>query len=340
MNVYVRDKMDDRPMVSVITPVYNGELYLAKCIESILAQTLPDFEYIIIDDGSSDGTWAVMEQYAGKDPRIVLIKNERNMGQASSMNIGIKNAKTGYIAVMDSDDMSKPDRLKKQIDFLNSNKDYGGCGALQSYIDKKDDSLPIKEPPKEKGDVTDLMRDSCQLSHSTCMFRCDVLDEVGGYREAFERAQDYDLFLRISEKYRLYNIPEVLLDQRFTLERATMSDRKRQMAYSELALKLADQRRQQGQDILQEGDRDSFQKLKREIFGPQLSPRWMELSSNYLYWSHRMYHRGPISYARGLIWKAIRYNPLNIVAWSYMLYLYSGKGFREGLAKLKRMILH
>jgi glycosyltransferase involved in cell wall biosynthesis len=330
--------MEDRLVVSVVTPVYNGGLYLAECIKSILSQTYSDFEYIIIDDGSSDGTWGVMEEYAGKDRRIILIKNEKNMGQANSMNIGIKNAKGEYIAVMDSDDIAEPDRLKKQVDFLNNNKDYGGCGTLQSYIDKKGDTLSINEPPKEKGDVTDLMKNSCQLSHSTCMFRHDVLDEVGGYRESFERGQDYDLFLRISEKHRLYNIPEVLLYQRFSLERATISDRKRQMGYSKLALYLAEQRHQNGQDVLQLGDTEKFKDLKRRIFGSQLLPRWIELSSNYLYWAHRMYHRGPIGYARRLAWKSIRYNPLNVVAWLYMLYLYSGKGFREGSSRVKRMI--
>jgi glycosyltransferase involved in cell wall biosynthesis len=330
--------MERASAISVITPVYNNEKYLSQCIESILGQTFRDLEFIIVDDGSTDQTPGILKKYAGTDSRIRLRENKENRGQAYSMNVGFRNARAGFIAVMDSDDIAKPERLEKQYDFLSANREYGGCGTFQALIDENSDPIQISDPPQKEGEVKDLMHDLSNLSHSTCMFKREVFEETGGYREMFERAQDIDLFLRISERFKLYNIPEVLLEHRFTLERATISDRKKQMLYAEIAQRLALQRQKEGKDILQAGDMVSFGKLKREIRGPQWQPEWMEKSFNYFYWAHRMYHRGPLDYARRLIWSSVKYNPLNFKAWLYLFFLYSNEDVRKKLVNIKRSI--
>jgi glycosyltransferase involved in cell wall biosynthesis len=330
--------MENIPKISVITPVYNNEKYLLQCIESILSQMFKDFEFIIVDDGSEDGTSDILQEYAKKDPRIRIVKNDKNRGQAYSMNAGFKETRANFIAVMDSDDIAKPQRLERQLNFLETNKEYGGCGSFQVLIDENGDQIEIKDMFQEEGEVKDLMHNLSNLSHSTCMFRREVFERTGGYRDAFKRAQDIDLFLRVSREYKIYNIPELLLEHRISIDRATMKDRKKQMLYVELARRLALQREETGEDVLQGGDMDSFQKLKREIFGLQWQPRWMETSSNYLYWAHRMYHRGPIEYAKKLIRESVKYNPLNLKAWFYMLFLCSNETVRKKLTDIKRLI--
>ena len=327
------------PEISVVIAVYNSEKYITPCVESILNQTFGDFELVIVDDGSSDSTRKILRSIAGRDPRIKLLENDRNRGIAYSRNKAVENSSGEYVAIMDADDIASPDRLEKQLDFLRAHPEYAGCGSMQDYIDDKGEPFDIREVPQKRGEVTGLLSDPCELSHSTCMFRRDVLMEVGGYRETFRRAVDYDLFLRITEKYRVYNIPEVLLHQRFSIDRGTVKDRRRQLLYTEFAQELAFQRQKDGMDALQAGDKDSFMELKNRVFGVAWKPRFMEVSSNYLYWARRMYHRGPISYARKLAWKSIIYDPFNVVAWFYAIYLYMGKGLRVKLAGLKNVIL-
>ncbi|MDD5634070.1 MAG: glycosyltransferase [Candidatus Omnitrophica bacterium] len=322
-------------MVSVITPVYNNEKYISQCIESILGQTYGDFEYIIVDDGSTDSTLSLAQSYAAKDERIKIVENGKNYGQAYSMNAGVKSSIGDFIVVMDSDDVAMPQRIARQLTFLENNKDYGICGALQIIVDEKDKEISIKEAEQKSGDITQFVHDTAHLSHSTCMFRKQVFQDVGGYRAEFRRAQDYDLFLRISEKNKIYNIPEVLLAHRFSIERATISDRRTQLLFTEVARRLASQRKTEGADILQKGDVAAFTKLKREVFGCSCLPKNFQVSSNYLYWAHRMYHRGPLSYAKELIKRSVMNNPLNIKAWLYMAFLFLDDKSRKKLENLK-----
>ncbi|MFQ5952348.1 MAG: hypothetical protein ACE5JK_02980 [Candidatus Omnitrophota bacterium] len=128
-----------------------------------------------------------------------------------------------------------------------------------------------------------------------------------------------------------------MLEHRFSIERATVSDRKKQLLYTELARRLALQRKESGKDVLQKGDMDSFRKLKKGVFGLQWQSGWMEESSNYLYWSHLMYHRGPLEYARKIIKRSVMRNPLNLKAWFYMFFLYLPGSVREKLTDLKKL---
>ena len=133
------------PAVSVVMPVYNGEKYVAEAIESILAQTFTDFEFIIVDDGSRDRSPEIISDYERRDDRIRFLAFEQNKGRAAAKNLGIEAATGQYIAGMDSDDVSLPQRLEKQVDFLRANPDIGVVGACAPLTDENLNPSPIIE---------------------------------------------------------------------------------------------------------------------------------------------------------------------------------------------------
>ena len=137
------------PQVSVVMPVYNGERYLAEAIASILGQTFADFEFIIVDDGSSDGSPEIVREYAQRDSRILSVFLEKNQGEASARNRGIERASGKYIAAMDSDDISLPDRLRLQLEFLNKNPTIGVLGGNVWVIDQDYKFLGQSKLPQE-----------------------------------------------------------------------------------------------------------------------------------------------------------------------------------------------
>jgi len=126
--------MKDEPLISVVMPVYNTEKFVAEAIESILAQTFTDFEIIIIDDCSTDKSWQIIQDFSEKDQRIVTIQNSENQGLARSLNKGLKIAKGQFIARMDADDISMPQRFEIQLDFLKNHPDVGVVGSTVKFI--------------------------------------------------------------------------------------------------------------------------------------------------------------------------------------------------------------
>ncbi|MCK4785888.1 MAG: glycosyltransferase, partial [Desulfobacteraceae bacterium] len=198
----------DAPVISVIMPVYNGEKYLCESIDSVLKQTYTNFEFIIINDGSVDSTREIILSY--NDPRICLIDNKKNMGLTKSLNRGLQIARGKYIARMDADDISAPDRLRKELDFLQAHQDYAAVGTFLKVLNEYSKVIGTIEKPVEDAEIRRfLKRDNC-IAHGSAMIRKMCLLNVGLYDESIERAQDYELWLRVSEKYKIANIPEYL----------------------------------------------------------------------------------------------------------------------------------
>jgi len=193
----------NNPQISVIMPAYNAEKYIAEAINSILSQTFNDFEFIIINDASTDSTKEIIESY--KDLRIKLINNERNQGVAKSLNIGLAAARGKYIARMDADDISLPQRFQTQFDFMEQNPDIGICGSWAQNFGNRDDVIKTYQTHKEIKDVTFFY---CALIHPTVFFRNDI---ALFYPEDFTSAQDYNLWSRTVDTIKLANIPKVLL---------------------------------------------------------------------------------------------------------------------------------
>lgn len=187
-------------------PVYNCESYIAEAIESILNQTYIYFELIIIDDYSTDGTLAVISRY--EDPRIRLVKKERNTGLIASLNTGIDMAIGKYIARMDGDDISLQNRFETQVNFMETNPHVVLCGTWFKIIPT---DVIIKHPISHN-DIKIALLEYCAFGHSTVMLRRSVIvQESLKYLDTFVAAEDFELWTRIITKGLVANIPQVLL---------------------------------------------------------------------------------------------------------------------------------
>ena len=206
----------DQPLVSVVMSVFD-ENFLSEAIDSILGQSYNNFEYIIINDNpNNDSLKLVLEQYAAKDSRIVLIENEKNLGLGASLNRGLSVAQGKYIARMDSDDISLPARLAKQVEYLESHNEVDLLGTWTKRIDENGQELGIMRFPNKHDILAEMLKFTSATVHPTWMFRAEVLDELEGYRP-FPVAQDYDFMYRMVDKgLKISNLQEVFLLYRVT----------------------------------------------------------------------------------------------------------------------------
>ena len=197
--------MSHQPIITVLIPTYNCEQYIQEAVQSILDQTYTNFECIIIDDCSTDGTVDIIKTF--NDPRINLIIKPKNSGYTNSLNYGLTIAKGKYIARMDGDDISLPNRFEKQIEVLEQDKDIIVCGSIFRIIDSE---TIITAPEKHEDIKLALLKDSC-IGHPTAMIRKSVLDKHQIFYDTnFEPAEDYDLWVKLSKLGKLHNLQEVL----------------------------------------------------------------------------------------------------------------------------------
>jgi glycosyltransferase involved in cell wall biosynthesis len=200
------------PKVSVIMSVYNCEKYVKHAVESILAQTFTDFEFIIINDGSTDRTPVILQAY--NDPRIRIIQ-QSNSGLTKSLNRGIRLAQGEYIARMDGDDVSLPERFEKQVDFLDKNHEVGVVGTAYYEMDHKGRIVGQKIFPTEDKELRRVMIKYNPINHTSAMIRKAVFEKVGLYNETFPRAQDYELWFRVVKCFKIANLPDLLTMRRY-----------------------------------------------------------------------------------------------------------------------------
>jgi len=208
--------MNNTPKISVVMTVFNGGRFLREAVDSILNQTLGDFEFIIVDNASSDDTRQIIASYS--DPRMILIENKENLGQTKALNIGIKRAKGEFIARMDADDVSLPQRLQLQYDYLQKNSDIAVVGSWHQEIDEQGRHIKYFKLPLDPFQIKCFLVSPGSLSyyclsHPTVLMRHDVLSQVGLYDERF-RTQDYELWVRVARKYNIANIGQYLVKHR------------------------------------------------------------------------------------------------------------------------------
>lgn len=196
------------PKISVILPVYNAGRFLSPAIQSILDQTFADFELIIINDGSTDDSAAVIGSFV--DPRIRVI-TQSNQGLRASLNTGLDQARGQYIARMDQDDISMPERLVQQADFLDVHPDHVLVGATYAYIDEEDRIVGVFPALLDDAEIKRELYTKSPFGHGTVMLRASALRQ-GGYRYAQEAAhfEDFELWLRFAAAGKYANLPEVL----------------------------------------------------------------------------------------------------------------------------------
>lgn len=197
--------------------VFNGQKYLSQSINSILSQTFTDFDFLIVDDCSTDSSWDILSAYS--DPRIKLIKNISNLGLAGALNKGLEISQSQYIARMDCDDISHPKRLDKQVAFMESHSDLAVCGTWVKAIGvKKND---IWKYPVNHDDIHCALLFNSALAHPSVMIRKSIIDKFCiRYDQSLRKSQDYDLWVRLCKSgQKLTNIPEVLLNYRCDVNR-------------------------------------------------------------------------------------------------------------------------
>ena len=182
-----------KPLISVVMPVYNAEKFVTKAIESVLNQTYENFEFIIINDGSSDKTPEIIQTYKNRDERIVVLTNVNNRGIYISRNLGLDAAQGKYIAVMDADDICLDERFEKQVTFLESQKGVMVLGTNINIIDLNDEFVREKKFPQTSNLIRWGLIFRCPIAHPTVMMRSNLFREVGYSYRNFSPAEDYDL---------------------------------------------------------------------------------------------------------------------------------------------------
>ncbi|HEY2584989.1 MAG TPA: glycosyltransferase [Tepidisphaeraceae bacterium] len=207
--------MADNPLVSVLMPAYNARRYVAEAIESVLAQTYRDFEFLIIDDGSTDDTAEIVNRYAAADDRIRVLKRS-NGGVGAALNAGLAEARGELVARMDSDDVCLPERFARQVEFLRETPDCVLVGCRVLLIDPDGEPLfEMTDIPTAHAEIDEkLLQVRWSIVHPTVMMRRDVVRRLGGYDNELVPVEDHDLFLRLAEVGRLANLPQVLLRYR------------------------------------------------------------------------------------------------------------------------------
>lgn len=204
------------PQITVLMPVYNAGAFLREAIQSILVQTVPDFEFVIINDGSTDSTPSILAEYEALDTRVLVVHQE-NRGLVAALNRGIEIARAPYIARMDADDRSLPHRFSRQLEAIEGDSTLFAVGGQIRCIDsvgrptRQHTWLPVG---KHATRIFNHQLRGVPIAHPTAFIRTAALKAIGGYREAFRHAEDSDLWLRASERYEVDNLPVPVLEYR------------------------------------------------------------------------------------------------------------------------------
>ena len=240
------------PRVSVVMPVHNGARFLREAIDSILGQTFKDFELLVVDDGSTDRTAAILREVSARDSRVSVIRQER-MGIPRARNRGIALARGAYVAAHDADDISLPERLAKQVDILDHHPEVAMVGSIAQWIDQRGAPLPTMAYPISDEEIRAKLHVQSCFVHGSVTFRRSCLLAVGGYREEFPLAEDVDLFFRLAERYKVANLSEVLYHWRRSDSSVSLRRTSLLQKYFLVAVELAKQRQAEGRDLLMTG---------------------------------------------------------------------------------------
>lgn len=222
------------PRVSVILSVRDGERWVPQAVESVLGQTFADFEFVVVDDGSTDRTGEILDAY--RDPRVRVVHQAR-AGLTSSLNRATRLTRAPLVARMDADDVALPERFERQIAFLDAHPDVGLLGTGCHEIASSGEVVRTLVPPADDAAIRRALIRANPFIHSSVVFRREAVERVGAYDERLPVAQDYDLWMRMSRVTRLANLPEPLVLRRLTPGRVS-SVREVERLRVELTVKL------------------------------------------------------------------------------------------------------
>lgn len=301
--------MKTNPCITVLMPAYNTEKYIGEAIESVLQQTYTDFELVIVNDGSTDGTRAIINSY--KDERIILI-DQPNRGVAAALNTGLKYSKAPYIARFDADDVCHPQRLEKQIKFLLENPEYILVGSDADYILENNDFLfhfhCIAHSHKE---IMEKLYFYCPFMHPTVMYKKANVANAGGYPTDAHNFEDYLLWTAIAKQGKFCNLAEPLIKYRLNPASVTIDERWRGRRFRELkrdAIKRGHITAEEGNELLAIIKSQDVRKIKEGSYHALCGKKF--LANNY-----------QPEKAREHVKKAISIRPLRLD--NYLLYTVS-----------------
>ena len=294
------------PQISVLMAVYNGGEYLTLAIESILEQTFTDFEFIVINDGSTDSTLDVLTEYAQRDQRIRIISRE-NKGLVASLNEGISAARAPLIARMDADDIAYQTRLETQFNYMQKHTEVICVGSYYEVIDEEGLRLTIAKAPTSDGLIQNaLMRGHTVICHPTAMYRTEAVKNIGGYDEKFFLVEDIDLWIRLGEQGELANIPEPLLSYRTNSDSVSTQNGALQLSKVGSVIEEASKRR---------GVKNTFELKKHWRPDPTIASQ-LEFALKYGWWAFNNNNKkAAIKYAK----RSIRLKPFAFDGWNLLL---------------------
>jgi glycosyltransferase involved in cell wall biosynthesis len=289
----------NKPAASVILPVYNAGKYLDAAVESILSQTFRDFELLLLNDGSTDGSLSRLEYYAGQDSRCKVFTSA-NRGLVGTLNEGIRLAAGDILIRMDQDDISHPERFEEQMGYLKDHPDCVLVGSRVQLIDP--DGMPIMQmgDRTEHEDIDEgLSWGGAFIFHPAVAMRKSAVLKIGGYRAEYEYADDLDLFLRLAEVGRLTNLQDVLVDYRQHPSSMSYSGRDRQ--FQSILAATSDARRRRGQ-VADTSSPDMWSSNAASATISEVHRKWA-------WWALAS---GNLKTARKHAWKALLKNPFSL----------------------------
>jgi glycosyltransferase involved in cell wall biosynthesis len=301
------------PLVSVLIAVYNGREGIGPTLESLNRQTFRDFEVILVDDGSRDGSADLAESLGYRWLRVIRL--ERNIGQTAALNAGMRTAHGEYIARHDVEDISHPARFEEQVAFLKTHPRAGMVGCAVEWLDDQGNLIRRFDYPTEDRAIRERLKEKNSFGHGAVMFRREAGEALAFYRPDFRLAQDYDLWLRLSEGWETANLPDVLYSMRFSPTMASVRRNAEQNAYAALARQLAAERAEFGEEKTDPGPAaEAIHKAYRS--GGKVSIRKAQ-AQNYAEWARRLNHWGGSArrYIPRLWWAGFRAWPFSLALW-------------------------
>lgn len=212
-----------RPEITVLMPVYNAEKYLREAVDSVLAQTYQHFEFLIVNDGSTDSSLDILSGY--KDPRIRIV-NRENGGVSAALNTGLREAQGNYIVRFDADDICYPKRIELQYEFMKNSPEYILAGSDADYINKEGEFIfTFRNKGHSDEEIRRFCMESCPFIHSTVIYKKDVVMALGGYEVKAHTFEDYFLWVKLIRQGKVYNFKEALIKVRFNPESVTVDAR-------------------------------------------------------------------------------------------------------------------
>ena len=304
------------PLLSVILPVYNAEKFIKQAITSILKQSFSDFELLVVDDGSTDGTLDLIKEIS--DPRIKVFKNKINLSKVNSCNSRVQECRGKYMTIHDADDYSAPDRFEKQVEFLEKNPEFAMCGTQFYEVDLNGKVLRKIVLETDPAKLKELVLIDSQFHGPTMIFKKNVLYEIGGLYRNFRNKEDVDLAMRIGEKYPVINLTDYLYYYRLVPQGLS----KHNFGFfkfegMKVLQALSQQRKETGTDCLMTNDEISYNAILNKINQPYrddpslLFRKAISLSVYFKFWKNAFYYA----------FKAIHASPLKAINYKELLYV-------------------